>query len=196
MAERAAVSALAGHLTRGRHGVASGAAGVRLSELPVAALAQVHGAPAPDQLGSMLSGHGFSGAPERLRCWRGDRMHLLWNGPRQYLAVSTRHRGPALAAFLAAELSPAGAATVDLSHARTVLRLEGAMCRDVLAKGCPLDLDTMTPGDCAPSVVSHFSVLLHCDGDDAFELYVTRSFAVAFLDWVLRAGAEFGIDVV
>jgi len=196
VAERAAVSALAGHLTCARHGVPSGTAGVRLSEVNVTALAQIHGAPEPDELASMLGAHGFSGTPLRLRCWPGDGVRLLWNGPGQYLAVSTRHRGPDLAVSLAADLSSAGAAAVDLSHARTVLRLEGAMCREVLAKGCPLDVDAMTPGDCAPTVVSHFSVLLHCDGDDAFEIYVTRSFAVAFLEWVLRAGAEFGVEVI
>lgn len=196
MAEPAAVSALAGHLTRARRGVSSGTAGVRLSEVCVSALAQLHGAPAADELASMLAAHGFSDTPARLRCWRGDGVRLLWNGSGQYLAVSSRHRGPELAARLAADLSPAGAAAVDLSHARTVLRLEGAMCREVLAKGCPLDVDGMQPGDCAPTVVSHFSVLLHCDGDDAFAIYVTRSFAVAFLEWLLRAGAEFGVDVL
>ena len=34
------------------------------------------------------------------------------------------------------------------------------------------------------------------DGPDAFELYVTRSFALDFLGWLLRAGAEFGVEVI
>jgi heterotetrameric sarcosine oxidase gamma subunit len=65
----------------------------------------------------------------------------------------------------------------------------------VLAKGCPLDVDGMQPGDCAATVVSHFNVLVHCDGADAFELYASRSLALAFFEWLLQAGIEYGVEV-
>ena len=76
-----------------------------------------------------------------------------------------------------------------------MLRLEGPAARDVLAKGCPLDVDGLAAGDCAPTVVGHFNVLLHCLGEDVVDVYVTRSFAAAFAEWVLHAGAEFGMEI-
>jgi sarcosine oxidase subunit gamma len=84
---------------------------------------------------------------------------------------------------------------VDLSHARAVLRLEGGAVRDVLAKGCPLDVDGLATGDCAATVVGHFNVTLHCVGEGVVDVYVARSFAASFGEWVLNAGAEFGIDI-
>lgn len=186
--------ALSARLLAGRHGVSGDAPGVALAALHPGAMAQIVGARDPAALAAALRAFALDGEPHALRCTSGQGLRLLWNGPGQYLAVSWRHRDGELAAELDAALHGNGAAAVDVSHARTVLRLSGAARCEVLAQGCPLDLDGMQAGQCAASVVSHFNVLVHCEAE-AFDLYVTRSFGLAFFEWLCRAGAPFGVQV-
>ena len=188
-------SALAGHLAPGRHGAPERAAGTTLGEIAGAALVQIQGAPGGERLREGLAGFGLERAPQPLACTRGVEICLLWNGPGRYLAVGGRD-GEHIAGRLAAALDADGACAVDVSHAYTRLRLAGPACVDVLAKGCALDLEELPAGGCAATVIGHFNVLLHRDAEAVFELYVSRSFAVSFWEWLLHAGAEHGVEIV
>ncbi len=63
--------------------------------------------------------------------------------------------------------------------------------RDVLARGCPLDLHprAFKPGQCAQSHYFKSSIVLIPTGDDAFEIVVRRSFADYFVRIMLDAAA-------
>jgi heterotetrameric sarcosine oxidase gamma subunit len=90
------------------------------------------------------------------------------------------------------------AAVVDQSHGRVVLRLTGPRARDVLAKGCRLDLHprVFTPGMCAQTVIAQIGVLLHqCDEIPTYDLYVFSGYALDFLEWLTSSAAEFGYDI-
>lgn len=195
VAEPSIVSALVEHLVPGRFGRADGAAGVTLQEVTVSAMAQVAGVADAHALSDALSIYGLDAVPAPLKSCQGESLRLLWTGPGQYLAVSHGHQGEELALALGTAVSDLGGVTVDLSHARTIMRLSGPACVELLAKGCALDLDAMGAGDCTNTALSHFNVLLHREGEQAFDVYVTRSFAVACFEWLRHAGEEFGIQV-
>lgn len=63
--------------------------------------------------------------------------------------------------------------------------------RDVLARGCPLDLHprVFKPGQCAQSHYFKTSIVLVPTGDDAFEIVLRRSFADYFVRIMLDAAA-------
>jgi sarcosine oxidase subunit gamma len=84
--------------------------------------------------------------------------------------------------------------TVDLSEGRTVIRLAGPRAREVLAKGCGLDLHprAFAAGRCAQTPIAHIGMLLHRVDDGAWDLYVPRSYARHFWEWLTEAAAEFG----
>jgi heterotetrameric sarcosine oxidase gamma subunit len=87
------------------------------------------------------------------------------------------------------------AAVVDQSHGRAVLRLAGARARDVLGKGCRLDLhpSAFRPDMCAQTVIAQIGVLLHqCDEIPTYDLYVLAGYALEFLEWLTSSAAEFG----
>jgi methylglutamate dehydrogenase subunit D len=87
------------------------------------------------------------------------------------------------------------AAVADQSHGRAVLRLAGPRARDVLAKGCRLDLHSSAfrPDMCAQTVIAQIGVLLHqCDEIPTYDLYVLAGYAVDFLEWLTSSAAEFG----
>lgn len=195
MAEQVRQSALAQVLPAGRSGALNGAAGVEVLEVRPAAMVQINGAPDANALHNALSALTLSRAPAPLQCTTGAHVQLLWNGPDRYLAVSQTQAPEVLISSLDEALRELPASCVDLSHALCVLRVQGPAALELIAKGCALDLDLMRAQSCAPTAISRFDVLLHCLSDDAFELFVARSFAQSFADWLLRAGAEFGVDV-
>lgn len=195
MADPRRESALAGRLLPGRHGAPGDVPGAIVAAREPGAMAQISGAHDAAALDALAEPLALAHAARPLQCTPGADVSLLWNGPGQYLAVSWRHREHELAAVLAEALRGSAAVAVDVSHARTVLRLAGPARVEVLAQGCALDLDAMQAGQCAATVISHFAVLLHCAGDDGFDLYVTRSLARSFYDWLCLAGAPFGVEI-
>jgi sarcosine oxidase subunit gamma len=70
--------------------------------------------------------------------------------------------------------------------------------RETLAKGCPVDLHprAFEPGDTALTAIAHMGVQLwQGDAAPTYELFVTRSMAGSFAEWLLAAAAEFGLEV-
>ena len=89
------------------------------------------------------------------------------------------------------------AAVTDQSHGLTGFAISGSRCRDVLAKGCAVDLDPaqfpMTA--CAATQMEHISVHLRRSGEDAFELLVPTSYALSFWEFLTEMALEFGYEV-
>lgn len=118
----------------------------------------------------------------------GEDLVILCVGPGRFWLV-----GEAAARI---EVDPALAATVDQSHGRAVLAVEGDRVREVLAKGCRLDLhpDGFATGRCAQTLLGPFAVLLHRLAADRFEIHVARSYAQSLRDWLQDAALEFEDD--
>jgi sarcosine oxidase subunit gamma len=195
VAEQPRLSALAQVLHAGRTGVLGSVAGLEVSEVRPSAMAQINGAVDGAELQQRLSAFALARAPAPLECALGPHARLLWNGPNRYLCIAESHAPAALVSMLREALRDLDCQCVDLSHASCVLRVHGPCARDVIAKGCSLDLELMHPHSCAPTAIGRFDVLVHCVGDDIFEIYVARSLAESFAHWLLRAGAEFGVKV-
>jgi heterotetrameric sarcosine oxidase gamma subunit len=118
----------------------------------------------------------------------------LWLAPGAWLVVAEEGDDGGLYRSLLDRLGDL-AAVVDQSHGRAVLRLAGRHARDVLAKGCRLDLHprAFTPGMCAQTVILQIGVLLHQrDEVSTYDLYVPAGYAVDFLEWLTSSAAEFG----
>jgi len=126
---------------------------------------------------------------------QGARVKVLWLGPDEWLVIAAdgqaAHYEDQLRSNCAAD---PWFAVVDVSHNSTGFRLLGPAARDVLAKGCPLDLHprAFAPGRCAQSVLAGARVLL-AQGADAgsFEIRVRNSFARYLGAWLADAMAEY-----
>jgi heterotetrameric sarcosine oxidase gamma subunit len=66
--------------------------------------------------------------------------NVLWLGPDEFLIVTEPEREIAVAASLLGALRGRRAAVIDISDSRTIIALSGIHARDVLAKGCGIDL--------------------------------------------------------
>ena len=166
--------------------------GLRITAEPFVALADLRVDPAS---GVQVRGAALPTTPNT---WvpAGDG-RLVWLGPDEWLATSPGTAPEALEAELADVLRPVGGVAVDVSAQRIGLRIGGPRARQVLAKGCSIDLHprVFVPGSSAQTTLGQAGVvLLALDGrdDDAeFAVLVRSSFAGYLATWLLDAGLEY-----
>ena len=123
----------------------------------------------------------------------------LWLGPDEWLVVTPPSAQTQLSESLEAALHDMHCAVTDVTGGQTVITLSGPRARDVLAKGCPLDLhpSVFRPGHCAQTLVAKANVTIHCvDDSPSFELIVRRSFTDYTALWLHDAALEYGPSVV
>ncbi len=128
----------------------------------------------------------------------GGERSALWLGPDEWLVVTPPGAEGATCAALRAMRPGQHVAVTDVSEGRAVIGLAGAHARDVLAKGCPLDLHPRAfgPGQCAQSSLAKALVILHQLSDrPSYDIYVERSFADYLWMWLEDAAAEYGVAI-
>ena len=142
----------------------------------IAAVESVFGARLPTKPNTVAQGNGYD---------------ALWLGPDEWLVRSNEARTPELEGKLRTALGAVFASVVDVGSGYTVLEASGERVRDVISRGCPLDLHpkVFQRGQCAQSHYFKAPVVLIPTGDDSFDLIVRRSFADYFLRIITDAAA-------
>ena len=119
----------------------------------------------------------------------------IWLGPDEWLVTTRSSTGEEFEARLRKAIAPHGGAAVDVSGQRTTLRLSGSHARDVLAKGCALDLHPKVfgVGSAAQTMLGQAGIVLLAldDGACDFLVLVRSSFARYVVAWLLDAMAEY-----
>ena len=137
------------------------------------------------------------GLPEPGRAGLAGDITTLWIAPATCLLTRVWQTEASLFKNVARVLTGL-AACVDQTHGHTALRLSGTPCRDVLAKGCRVDLypRVFGPGRTAVTPIAHVAAVLHqVDAAPTFDLIVPATLAQSFLEWLLASAAEFGADL-
>jgi sarcosine oxidase subunit gamma len=177
-----------------KHHQASANAAFRLGERPflelvtvrgdtrdaafIRAVEAVIGCKPPQQANTVAQGNGYE---------------MVWLGPDEWLVRSANAhdatRSAPLQATLGAAFGGVFASAVDVGSGYTVLEISGTRSRDVLARGCPLDLHPKLfgVGQCAQSHYFKASMTLLPTGPDSFDIVVRRSFADYFVRIMLDA---------
>jgi methylglutamate dehydrogenase subunit D len=139
---------------------------------------------------------GTAPAAEPVKAVEKNDTAVLWVGPNRWLIVEPESRD--LFATVSADVSVDLATLTDQSHSRVCWRITGPNMRDLLAKGSTIDFDRsqFVPGDCVGTLLSHFTTVLHCRGDDTVDIYAARSFAVDMDHWLHASSLEYGLRVL
>ncbi|MEM8793614.1 MAG: hypothetical protein AAGE80_18490 [Pseudomonadota bacterium] len=161
--------------------------GLTLSERRVGSIWQL--AAWPDRLGDVAAtaaaSAGLSTAPGPLQA-DGSSMRLLRTEPLKLLLVSDEESA-------APDLGGSGT-IIDLSHARTVIRVEGALRADFMARLMPLDLrpKAFPEGRIATSAIHHVAVTVDARGG-GLDLYCFRSFGRAMWEHLVETAEQFAV---
>jgi sarcosine oxidase, subunit gamma len=122
---------------------------------------------------------GFALPSEPRTSRRQDETAALWLSTDQWLITAPRPATAALHARLVGTLKGVHSLCVDMSDARTILRLEGDNVVEVLNKGTSADFTDLKEGAVRRLRYAEIAALVHVIArePDVMDLYVFRSFA-------------------
>ena len=130
---------------------------------------------------------------------KNDDLAALWLGPDEWLVLTPPDQQSGLAQALLDTLGDLHSAVTDVTGGQTVVNLSGARVRDVLSKGCTLDLHPRAfgAGRCAQTLLAKAMVTVRqLDESPSFDLIVRRSFADYLAHWIEDAAQEYGLAVI
>lgn len=168
---------------------------VRIAEIPF--LAQIGLRMDPKGVAAERIGTAIGAMPPNLpgTAVRAGELLALWLGPDEWLLVGREGTAESLQDTLTTALAEEHGAVVDLSAHRTILEVSGPKAREILNKGCALDLHPRVFGAdrCAQTLLARAGVILVCrDAEQpSFWLFVRSSFARYVADWLIDASAEY-----
>ena len=116
---------------------------------------------------------------------------ILWNGPQNWLLVSTKKD---LLKNISQDLNEADFAVTDLSHSKAIIEIEGQEVKEVLKKGCPFNFSSLEKNNSINSTYNGiaFTVDLLNDNPDKVRLFALRSFGESLYHSITDASLEFG----
>ena len=122
---------------------------------------------------------------------------IIWLGPDEYLVLVKTGEEDSLSSVISGVLSSQHHAATIVTDALACLQLDGPAVRDVLAKGCALDLHhtKFTAGMCAQTLLASASITLLCEGDSSFRIICRTSFLDYVMAWLKDAACEYGYYV-
>ena len=116
---------------------------------------------------------------------------ILWNGPKNWLLVSTKKD---LLKNISGVLKEKDFAITDLSHSRAIIEIEGKDVKEVLKKGCPFNFNILEKNNSINSTYNGitFTVDILDNNPDKIRLFALRSFGESLYHSISDASLEFG----
>lgn len=165
---------------------------VRLRELAPAARFSLRIAPADAPAAGRALGLDLPGRIG-MRAEAGGR-EALRLGPDEWVVVAPEADAAAMAEAMAAIFETAPHAFVEVSDREVTIALEGPLAAELLAIGCPRDLERVAPGEGRRTVFDGVTVVLWRDAPDRFRLDVWRSFHPHVRDLLAMGDAEIAAE--
>ncbi len=120
---------------------------------------------------------------------------ILWNGPKNWLLVSTKK---ILLKNILQTFNETDFAVTDLSHSKAVIEIEGEEVKEVLKKGCPFNFNTLGKNKSINSNFNGISFTIDMLGDNPnkVRLFALRSFGESLYHSITDASLEFGFESI
>ena len=122
-------------------------------------------------------------------------IRILWNGPKNWLLVSTKKD---LLTNISQIFKETDFAVTDLSHSKAIIEIEGEEAKEVLKKGCPFNFNTLEKNNSINSTYNGiaFTVDMLNDNPDKVRLFALRSFGESLYHSITDASLEFGFKSI
>ena len=120
-----------------------------------------------------------------------DNTRIMWNGPKNWLLVSTKKN---LIKNIPNEFKDTDFAITDLSHSRAIIEIEGKETIEVLKKGCPFNFNTLEKNNSMNSTYNGITITVDKlnDNPNKVRLFALRSFGESLYHSITDASLEYG----
>ncbi len=124
-----------------------------------------------------------------------DNTRIMWNGPKNWLLVSTKKN---LMKNILSNFKDSGFAITDLSHSRAIIEIEGKETIEVLKKGCPFNFNSLEKNNSINSTYNGITITVDKlnDNPNKVRLFALRSFGESFYHSITDASLEFGFKSI
>ena len=116
---------------------------------------------------------------------------ILWIAPNTWLVISSKEN---IINVIKAKCDDENFAVTDISHSRAVMQIKGLKSKELLKKGCPININELEKNNCAGTVFHGITIVVDFvdNNPDTFNLLTLRSFGESFYHHVTDASLEFG----
>ena len=120
---------------------------------------------------------------------------ILWNGPKNWLLVSTKKD---LLKNISEVFKETDFAVTDLSHSRAIIEIEGEEVKEVLKKGCPFNFNILYKNNSINSTYNGIAFTVDMVDDDPgkVRLFTLRSFGESLYHSITDSSLEFGYKAI
>jgi len=120
---------------------------------------------------------------------------ILWNGPKNWLLVSTKKD---LLKDILQNFKETDFAVTDLSHSRAIIELEGKEVKEVLKKGCPYNFNTFEKNNSINSTYNGIALTIDMidKNPHRVRIFALRSFGESLYHSITDASLEFGFESI
>ena len=120
-----------------------------------------------------------------------ENTRILWNGPRNWLIITTQKE---VFFEIDKKFEERDFAVTDISHSKSIIELEGDNAKEVLKKGCPFNFNELNKNNCLNSTFNGMSIIVDMINDepDTFRIFALRSFGESLYHSITDSSLEFG----
>ena len=120
-----------------------------------------------------------------------ENTRILWNGPKNWLLVSSKKD---LIKSIYLTCKETDFAITDLSHSRAVIDIEGNYALEVLKKGSPFNFNALKKNNSINSLYNNIAFTVDLLNDKPFKvrIFALRSFGESLYHTITDASLEFG----
>jgi heterotetrameric sarcosine oxidase gamma subunit len=128
---------------------------------------------------------------EPLKVISNNDTRILWNGPKNWLLISTKKD---LLKNILQDFNITDFAVTDLSSSKAIIEIEGKNVKEVLKKGCPFNFNTLEKNNSINSIYNGIAITVDMfdDKPDKVRLFALRSFGESLYHSITDASLEFG----
>ena len=122
-----------------------------------------------------------------------ENTRILWNGPKNWLLVSSKKD---LIKNISLTCKETDFAVTELSHSRAVIEIEGNYAIEVLKKGSPFNFDVLKKNNSINSLYNNITFTVDLLNDKPFKLrlFALRSFGESLYHSITDSSLEFGYE--
>ena len=132
--------------------------------------------------------------PEVLKVNSNNQTRILWMGPENWLVISSNN----ILNELNEKFSTTEFAVTDISHSRSIIELQGSDVLEVIKKGSPFDIESLTKNNCTNTVYNGITITIDNieDGKNQIRIISLRSFGESLYHSVTDACLEYGYKAI
>ena len=120
-----------------------------------------------------------------------ENTRILWNGPRNWLIITTQNK---VISEIDKKFEEGDFAVTDISHSKSIIELKGNDAKEVLKKGCPFNFNEFHKNNCLNSTYNGMSIIVDMTNNnpDKFRIFALRSFGESLYHSITDSSLEFG----